>query len=73
MAGIIFVVCCLTLVVVSLLTAPPPPEKVNNLTWSRKIYDDETRELKAAPIYQNYRIHSIIILVLLGIILAIFW
>jgi SSS family solute:Na+ symporter len=72
-AGILFIICCLTILVVSSLTDPPAEEKINEYTWSKKIYDKETNELSNLPFYKNYRIQSIVLLILVVLILTIYW
>ena len=72
-AGILFTLCCLTILVVSLLTDLPAEEKIIEYTWSKKIYDKETNEMSNLPFYKNYRFQSIVLLILVGIILAIYW
>ncbi len=73
MAMVLFVVCCITLVVVSLLTAPPEASKVDDLTWTKELYQAESRELQKRSIFTNYRYQSIALLALLAVILAIYW
>lgn len=71
--GILFVICAATIFIVSLATSPPPEDKVEGMTWTRKIYDAETIELRGIPWYQNYRILSIILLILTAIVVIMFW
>ena len=69
----LFAVCVVFNIVISNLTAPPPAEKVEKMTWSKSIYQAETVELKEVPWYQNYRILSIILLILTAAIVIWFW
>ncbi len=72
--GILFLICLTTVIVVSLATAPPPPaEKTTGLIWTRRVFDEETTELKSVPWYQNYRILSIILLIITAIVVGMFW
>ena len=72
-AGILFTICCLTIFIVSLLTDPPAEEKINDYTWSKKMYEMETNELSSLPFYKNYRFHSMMLLILVVIILVYLW
>lgn len=65
--------CAIVHTIVSLSTAPPPAAKVEQYTWSKKFYDAETEELKVLPWYQNYRILSIILLIITAIVVISFW
>lgn len=73
MTGLLFLLCLLTTIVVSLATSPPPAAKIESMIWTRKVFDEETIELKAYPWYQNYRILSMILLLILIIIVSMFW
>jgi SSS family solute:Na+ symporter len=58
---------------VSLNTEAPDPEVVENYTWSKKMFRDETKELEKLPLWQNYRIQSIGLLILTALIVGYFW
>lgn len=58
---------------VSLLTPHPPTEKLDGYTWQRQIFRAETKELEALPWYQNYRILSIILILITAGIVVAFW
>ena len=73
MAFYLFLFCGMIHVVVSLSTAPPPADKVAEYTWSRSMLAAESEELKALPWYQNYRILSVILLVITVLIVGYFW
>ena len=70
--GILFVVCTISIVIVSLLTPPPSEEKIKDITWSTKLYRNETQELTYLPFYKNYRVQATALMVLLVVILIIF-
>jgi len=70
--GILFVVCTISIVIVSLLTPPPSEEKIKDITWSTKLYRNETQELTYLPFYKNYRVQAAALMVLLVVILIIF-
>ncbi len=71
-ALILFLLVIPVMIAVSLLTSPPPKEKTEGLIWNRKFYNSESRLLVGVPWYKNYRILSII-LVVLTIALVIMW
>ncbi len=73
MAFTLFVLCMLVHVTVSLISGLPKAEKVKNYTYTRAFFDEETEDLKGTPWYQNYRILSIILLILTAIIVVYFW
>ena len=70
---VLFLLCFFVHVMVSLLTAAPPIEKIESLTWSSKLIADETAELAGLPWWQNYRYHSIALLILSALVVGYFW
>ena len=72
-APILFIACTAILVIGSLMTAPPDASKVEPYIWTKKFYDAETADLKNVPLYQNYRVLSVALLILTAIIVAMFW
>ena len=72
MAAIILIITILTIVVVSLLTEAPDIEKVQAYIWSKKDFQAETEELKALPWYKNYRVLSVLLLLLTAIVVIMF-
>lgn len=70
---ILFVICALSNIVISNLTDPPAPEKVDGLIWTKKLYNEETEELKSKIWYENYRILSVILMVITAIVVIWFW
>ncbi len=72
-APLLMLACVLIHIVVSLLTPPPAIEKVEHLTWNKRIFAEETEELKGLPWYQNYRILSIFLLLITAIVVGMFW
>jgi SSS family solute:Na+ symporter len=63
-----FAISCLLNIAVSNMSAAPSDEKLQGMIWTRKIYTEETAELAALPWYKNYRILSVILLVITAII-----
>jgi SSS family solute:Na+ symporter len=70
---LLFLLSCAMLVGISLATAAPAAEKVEELTWHRRYWHNETREVRQMPWYQNYRIQSAALAVVaLGVVIS-FW
>ncbi len=69
-APILFVLSVVVLIAVSLATAPPPLEKVQAMLWTPAFYRDETKQLAGLPWWQNYRVQSVLLLLLTA---AIVW
>ncbi len=69
---LLFVLCIIVNVGASLATAPPPAEQVRDYTWSRQMLKDETVELKGLPWYQNYRILSVILIIVTILVVGMF-
>lgn len=72
-APLLLVACVIVHVIVSLMGAPPSEEVVNTLTWNRRLFTAETKELKDLPWYKNYRVLAIILLVITAIVVGSFW
>ncbi|MEM8528686.1 MAG: sodium:solute symporter [Bacteroidota bacterium] len=73
MASILFVLCLLVHIGVSLTSAEPNDEKVASYTWNRRLFREETEELKSLSWYQNYRYLAAILLIVTMIIVGAFW
>jgi len=71
-AGVSLLVSVTILVTVSLMTDPPPPEKTDELTWNVGYWHAETRELEDLPWWQNYRYHSLLLVLCTVVILYFF-
>jgi SSS family solute:Na+ symporter len=63
-AGIGFVAAIVMLVVVSLLGSTPDLEKTDELTWKKKYWKEESEELEGTPFLANYRVLTVIMLVI---------
>ena len=72
-ANLLFVISVSTHVIVSMTTAAPTEEQVADFTYKRTLFTEETTELKALPWYKNYRILSILLLIVTAIIVGWFW
>ena len=68
----LFMICAIVQVIVSLQTTPPTAEQVEHYTWRKSLLSEETAELQGLPWYQNYRILSVILLVVTVIVVWVF-
>ena len=73
-AGISLAVSLLLLTVVSLLGPTPDLEKTDELTWKREYWTQETKELKekGTPVWANYRVLSVVMLVATAVLVVAF-
>jgi SSS family solute:Na+ symporter len=71
-APIVFACSTMVIVIVSLLSEPEKEEKISKYTWTVKLFHEETEELKGIPWYKNFRVISII-LIILTILFIIYW
>ncbi|MFQ6611090.1 MAG: sodium transporter, partial [Fidelibacterota bacterium] len=72
MAGILLVTTTIVIVVVSLITPPPDPDQVDAYIWKSEDFKKETIELKSRPWYQNYRILSVLLLIMTAVVVGMF-
>jgi SSS family solute:Na+ symporter len=63
-APLLFVVSLAILAVVSLATAPPSADAVARFVWRPSFFREETRELSGRPWFVNYRVLSLILLLI---------
>lgn len=71
-APILFVAATMVVVTVSLMAPVPKMEIIEKYTWTKKFYDGESKALVGVAWYKNFRILSIIILVITAL-LVIWW
>ena len=71
-AGISLLMSVMVFVGVSLATAAPPAEKTEELTWEARYWNAETEALADLPWWQNYRYHSVLLVLCTVIILYFF-
>jgi len=71
-APIIFVVAAVVIIGVSLATEPPP-ESSQELVWSRELYREETERLRDVVWFKNYRVLSVLLLILTMSVVVMFW
>jgi solute:Na+ symporter, SSS family len=69
-APILFVLSAAAMIVTSALSAPPPASQVDALLWTPAFYRAETRAMAGLPVWQNYRVQAVALLVLTA---AIVW
>jgi solute:Na+ symporter, SSS family len=73
-APILFAASVILIVAISLFTKTRQErEDIEAFLWTKKSYNEETRELSEKPWYQNYRIQSVIILSITALIIIMFW
>lgn len=63
LAPIIMIISIAINVVVSLLTEVPHSSKTEEYTWSKKIWNAETEELKGIVWYKNFRVLSLLLVI----------
>lgn len=61
LAPIVMIISIIFNVVVSLMTEKPESSKTDDYTWSKKIWDAETEELKGVIWYKNFRVLSLLL------------
>ncbi len=72
-AAIMLVFSIIVLVVGSNLSKADAPEKTEGLIWTKKLWQEETEELKTVPIYKNYRYWSVLLIATTAVIVGWFW
>lgn len=70
---VLFVLCLIVHIVVSLASEPSTAEKLKGMIWTPRLIAEETEELRGLPWYQNYRILSVILLVITMFVVGYFW
>lgn len=73
MTAYLTVLCATVHIVVSLATPAPDPTQIQPYIYTKEFYDEDTRSLEGLPWYQNFRILSVILLVVTAIIVGYFW
>ena len=67
-APILMVICMAIHAAVSLATEAPAEDKTTGLTWTSKLFKEETAELKGLPWYKNYRILAVLLMIITAIV-----
>jgi len=66
-APLLFLLAFAIIIPVSLLTAPPSEETVSRFVWNPSFYRNETRELEGVPWLRNFRVLSVLLLLLMAV------
>lgn len=69
----LFIFCGLVNYVVSLFTTPPTDEQVENYTWRPEIIKEDSLTLVGLPWYKNYRVQSVILIIITILLVGWFW
>lgn len=72
-ANTLFVISTIVHITVSLLTKPQLDQQVNEYTYKKEVFIAESKELVGLPWYKNYRILSVILLVITAGVVGFFW
>jgi SSS family solute:Na+ symporter len=72
-APILLVLTGVVAVTVSLRDDPPPTEKVEDLTWSREFFQQESEALEGIPWWKNYRTLSVLVLLSTAAVVGWWW
>ena len=73
LAPLLLIVSLAVVVGVSLATPPPPPEKLDGTVWTPALFRAETEQLRALPLWKNYRVQAAVLVVLTAIVVGLFW
>ena len=71
-APLLLLACLVIHICFSLLSSPPSQEKIENMTWTKAIFDMETQELNALVWYKNYRNLAALLLLITALIVGYF-
>lgn len=72
-SGISLLLSVLLIVGISLATKAPDPEQIDELTWKKKYWREESETLKGTPIWANYRVLSGVMLAATAGLVIWFW
>ncbi len=72
MAPILFLICVAVIIIVSLTTPPPDPAVVGEYLWSPAIFSEESAALKSVPLWANYRVQALALLLVTAVIVFMF-
>jgi len=73
LAPIVLAISALVNVLVSLSTAIPDQEQVNANIWTRKIWKEESKELKSVVWYKNFRVLSLLLIIACFLMYALYF
>lgn len=69
----LFIFCGLVNCLVSLYSTPPTAEQVENYTWRPEIIKEDGLTLVGLPWYKNYRVQSVILIIITILLVGWFW
>ncbi|AXT57821.1 sodium:solute symporter [Aquimarina sp. MMG015] len=69
----LFVICVILHMIVSLMTRAQSEEQIKEYTYKKEMFKEESKELIGLPWYKNYRILSVILLVITALVVGFFW
>ncbi|WP_299432433.1 sodium:solute symporter [uncultured Aquimarina sp.] len=69
----LFVICVILHMIVSLATKPQSEQQIKEYTYKREMFIEESKDLKELPWFKNYRILSIILLIVTAVVVGFFW
>ena len=69
----LFLFCGVVNYTVSVFTTPPTTEQVENYTWSTDVIKADTATVAGLPWYKNYRVQSVILLIITALLVGWFW
>ncbi len=69
----LFVICIILHMIVSLMTKPQSEEQIKEYTYKKEMFKEESKELIGLSWYKNYRILSVILLVITALVVGFFW
>lgn len=70
--GIMLAFSLVLFITLSLLTEPPSPEQVRDVMWSRRLWRQDTEELRGTPFWKSYRTHALVLAVVTLVMVWIF-
>lgn len=73
MAPVNFLITALVMIVTSLLTSAPPKEKIEGNTLTRQFFIDEAIFFKGVPLYKDFRIWALALVLFCFVMLGIYW
>jgi SSS family solute:Na+ symporter len=72
-APILFLVSSLVMLAASRLSAAPEPGRLDGYVWTRADYRRDSAALADSPWWANYRLHSLLLLLMTAAVVVAFW
>ncbi|MEZ4886802.1 MAG: sodium:solute symporter [Chitinophagales bacterium] len=73
MTAYLTILCSMVHISVSLMTPPPDPAQIGSYIYTKELFDEDTKSLEGLPWYKNFRILSVLLLIVTAIIVGYFW